>query len=231
MSSSRMSVGRVSKGSVPPSVPKAGVEFEGDDEFVNDGGQAAEDIGKSFVFRNTLTESEVEALERWKRSQNDDDEEQYPLSSKQRNVTYGDIKKPQQSVQLGPDSEALCIAASCSGNMLAVGGRHGTVRLFHPHNLEPMDTIRISELASSSTSTSSPSSVSTLASRQSIVRRQTVPGGLMGSAGRRDRAPPCGYTSCCPREQRGGQPDKHPGDAAGWGDIRLRRLGLCRARI
>ncbi|GIM15176.1 hypothetical protein Vretimale_17982 [Volvox reticuliferus] len=145
--------------------------------------RAAEDIGKSFVFRNTLTESEVEALERWKRSQNDDDEEQYPLSSKQRNVTYGDIKKPQQSVQLGPDSEALCIAASCSGNMLAVGGRHGTVRLFHPHNLEPMDTIRISELASSSTSTSSPSSVSTLASRQSIVRRQTVPGGLMGSAG------------------------------------------------
>ncbi len=45
------------------------------------------------------------------------------------NETYGDLRQPLQSIQLGPDSEALCIATSYAGNALAVGGRHGTVRV------------------------------------------------------------------------------------------------------
>ncbi|EFJ51515.1 hypothetical protein VOLCADRAFT_103424 [Volvox carteri f. nagariensis] len=181
MSSSRVGLSRLSKGhAAQTTAPNDGTVVEDDDEFIDDGGQAAEDIGKSFIFRNALTQSEVAALERWKRSQNDDDDEQFPLSSKQRNVTYVDIKQPQQTVQLGPDFEALCIAASCSGNMVAVGGRHGTIRLLHPQNLETMDMIQISELASTSGADGAPR----LPGRQDTVRQQNVAGGLAaGSPG------------------------------------------------
>ncbi len=45
------------------------------------------------------------------------------------NATYGDIQQLLKSQSLGADSEALCIAASSTGNVLAVGGRHGTVQV------------------------------------------------------------------------------------------------------
>ncbi|GLC36579.1 hypothetical protein PLESTF_001275300 [Pleodorina starrii] len=181
MSASRAGLSRVSKGPSPASFPKARDEDIDDaDDYVDDGGQAAEDIGKSFTFKNALTASEAEALERWRQSRNDDDEEQYPLRSKQRNVTYGDIKQPLQSTQLGPNSEALCIASSSAGNMLAVGGRHGTVQLLNPHTLERMDTIRISELAGSS-SLAAAGRPGTVARRGSGAL--TTTGGLLGSYG------------------------------------------------
>lgn len=47
------------------------------------GRRAADEIGKSFTFGNKLTQSEIDALERWRRGQ-EDDKELYPLQPKQR---------------------------------------------------------------------------------------------------------------------------------------------------
>ena len=46
------------------------------------------------------------------------------------NATYADIRQPVHSRPLGSGAEALCITASSSGNVLAVGGRHGTIQVW-----------------------------------------------------------------------------------------------------
>ncbi|KAG2428927.1 hypothetical protein HXX76_011171 [Chlamydomonas incerta] len=124
------------------------VAEDDDDDFVDDGGRAAEEIGKTFTYRATLSASESAALESFRRRDRSEDDEQElnPLPVKQRNATYADIRQPVHTRPLGAGAEALCIAASSSGNMLAVGGRHGTVQLLHPHSLEPMDTLVVAEL-------------------------------------------------------------------------------------
>ncbi|KAG2432059.1 hypothetical protein HYH02_013128 [Chlamydomonas schloesseri] len=129
----------------PP--PKAPADDD-DDEFVDDGGRAAEEIGKTFTYRSTLSAAESAALESFRRRDRSEDDEQElnPLPAKQRNATYADIRQPVHTRALGPGAEALCIAASSSGNVLAVGGRHGTIQLLHPHTLEPMDTLLVAEL-------------------------------------------------------------------------------------
>ncbi|PNW83055.1 hypothetical protein CHLRE_06g305000v5 [Chlamydomonas reinhardtii] len=128
-------------------VPKAEVEDDDDDNF-DDGGRAAEEIGKTFTYRATLSAAESAALESFRRRDRSEDDEQElnPLSAKQRNATYADIRQPVHSRPLGSGAEALCITASSSGNVLAVGGRHGTIQLLHPHTLEPMDTLVVAEL-------------------------------------------------------------------------------------
>ncbi|KAG2497066.1 hypothetical protein HYH03_005063 [Edaphochlamys debaryana] len=122
------------------------------DEDWDDGGKAAEEIGKTFTYRSALSPTEAQALESFRRRDRheDDDAELNPLPAKQKNATFNDLRQPLHTRSLGPDAEALCVAASSSGNMLALGGRHGTVVLLKPDTLELMDTISMSELASTS---------------------------------------------------------------------------------
>lgn len=118
-----------------------------DDEDAHDEA-SFEDIGKSFTFTSKLTASEAAALESSKppaRNQEDQDE-LHPLPAAQRNVTYVDVVKPYKSHPLAAGAEALCVAASSTGNTIAVGGRHGKVQLLNPQSLEPMDTLDLGDL-------------------------------------------------------------------------------------
>ncbi|GFR50709.1 hypothetical protein Agub_g12966 [Astrephomene gubernaculifera] len=136
--------------------PSKHAEESEDDEYSDDGGRSADEIGKTFTYRSTLTPSEAAALESFKRRDRDDSEEElYPLPPRQRNVTYVDLRRPLRSRSLGSDWEALCMALSHSGNTLAIGGRQGVVQLLNPATLEPMDTLVMSQLLSSSSSSSS----------------------------------------------------------------------------